>query len=95
MKGVRFYLEFNSASERRKKQHAGNVFAAFVCNGRNHDGGYDGIGSVYDQPNSPVASTGTSAEYQHSWCMKRISEAQARQIHPRLFAFLDGLVASS
>jgi len=50
MKGVRFYLEFNSASERRKKQHAGNVFAAFVCNGRNHVGGYDGIGSVYDQP---------------------------------------------
>ena len=89
MKGVRFYLEYNSPRERRKNQHAGTVFAAFVANGRNRHGGWDGIGSVLNEPNSTVASTGTSFSVQHSWRMKPISEATAREIHPRLFRSLD------
>lgn len=92
--GIRFYLEFNSSIERRKGISAGNVFAAFTCNGRNHDGGYDGVGAVFLYPNSPVASTGTSFGYQNSFRLKRISQTQARAIHPNLFYALDGMEAA-
>lgn len=88
MKHVRFFLEYETPALRRKKQHSGNVFAAFVGNGRSRSGGWDGIGAVFNYPNSPVASTSTSRESQNSGCYKRISEAEARKIHPNLFAVL-------
>lgn len=87
--GIRFYLEFNTPSERRKGKHSGNVFAAFVDNGRNSTGGYSGLGSVFDYPNSLVATTGTSFEVQHSFRMKRINRDVAKQIHPALFEALN------
>ncbi|MEP6692828.1 MAG: hypothetical protein ABJD07_16845 [Gemmatimonadaceae bacterium] len=42
------------------------------------------------RPNSPVTPTLFDAEYLGSHCRK-ISEARARDIHPRLFAYLDTL----
>lgn len=87
MKGVRFYLEFSSPRAKRQGVNAGTVFAAFVCNGI-HRAGYDGIGSVYDRPNSPVASSHASLKYIRIHC-KRISEEKARFVHPALFKVLD------
>jgi len=86
MKHVRFYLEHDTPAKRRKGEHNGNVFAAFVGNGRNRGGGWDGMGAVHYYPNSPVAGTACDAGYLRQ--CKRISEAKARAIHPRLFAAL-------
>jgi hypothetical protein len=101
MKGVRFYLEYpedvNPKKFTRKNlgNHSGNVFALFDVYG---DGRYwrvqgnkvvgEGLGAVYFSPNSPVATTGASPEFIEKRC-KRISEEQAREIHPQLFATLD------
>ena len=86
MKGVRFHLEYPDKKSRRAGKHSGNVFAAFVGNGRNHMGGLDGMGAVFEYANSPVASTGCDA----GWLKltKRIAEAEARRVHPRLFGAL-------
>ncbi len=94
MKDVRFYLEFDSATKKRRGQHSGNVFALFV--------GYEpqmdqyalgkwvqaGVGAVMFHPNSPVCGCSTSLERLRVEC-KRISEARAREIHPELFSYLD------
>lgn len=88
MKDVRFYEEF---LDKRKKQSAGTVVAAFVGNGLYKSGGawcYDAVGAVHRFPNSPVASTGVARDYLRENC-KRVSEKQAREIHPVLFQFLD------
>ena len=86
MKGIRFYLEYDTPAKRRKGEHSGNVFAAFVCNGRAHNGGYDGLGALTYAPNSIVDSVSADAGYLRR--CKRISEKDARSIHPRLFAAL-------
>lgn len=93
MNGVRFYLEFPTdrakhISGRDNIGHAGNVFAAFVCNGRAHDGGYEGLGAVYDTPNSEVAGT-SSSDVWLRYRAKRIPEKLARVIHPALFVRLE------
>lgn len=89
MKGVRFYLEYDSPAMKRKGVDTGNVFAAFVCNGVNPCSlGYDGIGSVLFDRNSPVASANASLNFLRKWC-KRIPEKRAREIHPLLFERLD------
>ena len=54
----------------------------------NNDLLYDCIGAVYFERNSPVASTSCSDGYLRLKC-KRISESQAREIHPNLFTYLD------
>lgn len=87
MTGTRFYLEHDDRKGRRAGKHNGNVFAAFVANGRNYMGGYDGMGAVHFHPNSPVAGTGCSLEYLR--LCKRILERLAREIHPALFEALD------
>lgn len=91
MQGIRFYLEHASASDKRKNKHEGNVFAQFtdvrpylsgripVC---------EGLGSLFDRPNSPVCTTAYSLELLRKKC-KRISETKARKIHLELFRVLD------
>lgn len=91
MKGIRFYLEHDSPAHKRKGEHNGNVFAAFVENGVYFSGktpAYEGLGALTDEPNSPVCGTSASLEYLWKNC-KCISEAKARKIHPRLFERLD------
>lgn len=89
MTGVRFYLEHETPAGKRKGKHNGNVFAALVCNGRMSHGGFEGLGSVFSDPNSPVASTSASRDFLRKLC-KRIPEGKAREIHPNLFYRLDG-----
>lgn len=91
MNGIRFYAEFpEGVSKRRPVAEATNVVALFAGSYTIRDGEaiLEGLGSLYDRPNSPVASTGISAGFLRSKC-KRISEAKAREIHPALFARLD------
>jgi hypothetical protein len=88
MSGVRFYQEF---SDKSKRGSTGTIVAALVCNGLYLSCGkicYDAIAGVFDQPNSPVAGTGVAREYLRQKC-KRISEANARTIHPALFERFD------
>jgi hypothetical protein len=81
MNGIRFYQEF---SDKSKRKPIGTVVAALVLNGRYRSSGticYEARAAVFDWPNSPVAGTGVSFDYLRQKC-KRISEAQARIIHP-------------
>ena len=87
MKDVRFYLEFNSSYHKRKGQHNGNVFAAFI--GNKFDGKIEGVGALSFHANSAVCWTAVSFDYLRK-STKRISEAKARTIHPALFDRLDG-----
>ena len=89
MKGYRFYEEFHNAA---KTDSEGTVVAVCSENGVFSSGGtpcYEGLGGVYNWPNSPVASTGVGLDYLRH-CCKRISEARARMLHPALFERLDG-----
>lgn len=98
MNGVRFYLEYGSPTEKNKAtrkspgDHIGTVVAVLVENGTFPCGQgkwcYDAIGGLHARPNSPVASTSASLDYLRENCL-RISEEQAREIHPRLFEWLD------
>lgn len=96
MKGIRFYLEYPNSTEKDKAtrkaigNHEGNVAAVFYENWRVVDGEgyYDAISAAYFRPNSPVCSGSVS----DGWLKKRgkrISETQAREIHPALFDYLD------
>ena len=96
MKGIRFYLEYPSAKDKRKGtradpgNHSGNVIATLEGTemiGRNGPQ-IDCLSATYDRPNSPVSSGAVSYEYLEERT-KRISEAQAREIHPELFKRLD------
>ena len=96
MKGIRFYLEYPSAAEKRKAtrqalgNHTGTVIAAFEGTemvGRNGPQ-VDALAAIQDHPNAQVAGSAVSMEFIREKC-KRISEGQAREIHPALFARLD------
>lgn len=92
MRGYRFFEEFSDDDLRRS---SGNVIAvdmhgeSFV-----QEGGvcYRALCAFPDdgEPNSPVLERLFNAEYLGVRC-RRISEARARQIHPRLFHYLDTL----
>lgn len=47
----------------------------------------EGFGALYDKENSVVASTGFSPEYIKK--CKRITEEEARKLHPALFKRID------
>lgn len=83
MKDIRFYEEFTS---KRKGLSAGTVVAVGLSNPVL--GEYEAVGAVFDRPNSPVASTSVHSNYLYKNC-KRVSEQRARQVHPRLFEYLD------
>ena len=88
MNGIRFYEEFKN---KRRRQSAGTVVAAFVCNGCFWSSGrlcYEAICGLFEQPNSVVCGGAVSLEYLRRKC-RRIHEAKARTIHPALFARLD------
>lgn len=95
MKGIRFYQEFANKS---KTKPTGNVIAALAGrvtgaagNGIFFSGGvacYEAVAGLFDDPNSPVASTAVAVDVLREKC-KRVSEAKARQVHPNLFEYLD------
>lgn len=98
MKGFFFYLEYPSATEKNKGtrknpgNHTGNVIAAdterenWWLSGK--EWMISTISAVQDFPNNPVCGSSASWSYLQQNC-KRISEKQAREIHPNLFAVLD------
>lgn len=54
----------------------------------NADGTLEVIAALLDQPDSPTASCGITRKLLADRC-RRITEAEARKIHPSLFAWLD------
>lgn len=85
MTGVRFYHEFLNP---RRTISAGTVIAVAFNNCIPPTDELECISAVYYEPNSPVASGAVSQSFLRKWC-KRISENEARQIHPRLFEYLN------
>lgn len=96
MKGIRFYLEYPNQAEKRKAtradlgNHSGHVIATFEGTEAigTHGPQVDALTAIFDRPDSPVAGSAVSLEYIRERG-KRISEAQARRIHPELFRRLD------
>ncbi len=84
MKGIRFFEEFRNSA---KTTTMGTCVALFVCNGAYMSGTqicYEALSGLFDQPDSPVCSGGVSLSYLRSRC-KRVTEQEARKIHPALF----------
>ena len=93
MKGYRFYLEHESAKDKRAGKHSGNCFAVLLGkDGRplrqSDPKMVEGIGAVYEHPDSGVAGTSADRGFLREKC-KRISESKAREVHPKLFIILD------
>jgi len=95
MQGIRFYLDHETPSDKRKGVHTGNVTAVFIDSGfhrwvqeSQYEYCYEAIGAVLFSRNSPVCGTTASWEWLRTHA-KRISEAMAREIHPELFKRLD------
>jgi hypothetical protein len=89
MKDVRFYAEHSTPKDKRARKGNGNVLATFSTRYLGRLGPVvEALGAVSYEPNSPVASTGVSGDHLHRYC-RRISEAEARKIHPALFERLD------
>lgn len=96
MKGIKFFLEYPNAKEKRKAtrdnlgNHTGNVIATLEGTQMVGRSGaqIDALAGVFFTENSPVATSAVSYEYLGERC-KRISEATAREIHPELFKRLD------
>ena len=93
MRGYRFFEEYHEDTE----VSAGNVIALNVGLG---ESAFIQPGAICFEavcadgnarsPNSPVKPTYVNVEYLGKRC-RRITEARARDIHPRLFEFLDAL----
>lgn len=86
MKGIRFYLEYESPRAKRENRNKGIVIAIFP----------DGMALA---PNDNTPNTGkiSKSEWLAPWYLKsqtkRIPEPIARIIHPKLFEVLDNLNA--
>lgn len=94
MKGYRFYIEYDSAKDKRSGKSNGNCFAVLL----GQDGRplrqsdpkmVEGVGAVYSHPDSACAGTSAARDYLREKC-KRTSEAKAREVHPNLFRYLEG-----
>jgi hypothetical protein len=95
MKGYKFYLEYPDSKSKRKAtrknlgKHSGNCVATWNSWFLSEtDWNVDAITSIQDYSNCPVCCTSVSFCYLREKC-KRISEQQAREIHPKLFNYLD------
>ena len=95
MKGYIFYLEFPTAQAKRKATrknltgHSGNCIAVTSNKAEQKEQWrvnkcYPALTAVQDIPNNQCCFNPVSPDYLAERC-KRISEAQARDIHPNLF----------
>lgn len=88
MKGLRFYADYGDAQSKRRGGDAPNALAVYgdpyVVRG---DTMIECAGAITSEPNSHVCGTSASLSYLRGSC-KRISEAEAYRIHPRLRAYL-------
>ena len=96
MKDITFYLEYPNRTEKNKAtrknvgNHRGTVLAVDKKQWwvRDNEINMDAYGALRDIPNDVVCGTTCSEPYLRSNC-KRISEKQAREIHPMLFQYLE------
>jgi len=104
MKGYRFYADYSSKLHKRMdttQRHvrpggptpnpAANAIAVILGDdGRElfNGKGYDCLTGIFDRPNSDVATSGVTPDYLRKRC-RRISEAEARRIHPAIFTYLE------
>jgi len=96
MKGYKFFLEYPNNKEKRNGtrkvlgNHSGTIVAVIDDTAQVSNGAvvYDTISALQDIPNSGTCFSCASQPYLAERC-KRISEAQAREIHPVLFQRLD------
>ena len=98
MKGYRFYLEYPSKTEKNKAtvkrpgNHEGNCIAVPLSNGGGllygGDWSIETFSAVYKEPNSDCCGSQASLGYLRERC-KRIPERLAREIHPKLFSYLE------
>lgn len=85
MKNIRFYEEFKDS---RKRNSCKTVVAIYTDSDSIRYNRIDAIVGVYDVANSLCCFTSVSSVYLKRRC-KRISEQQAKQIHPNLFVRLE------
>jgi len=92
VKGLRFYEQYKTS---KRKESIGTVVAVLIPENPLNTfllgtpPRYECVAGVYDLPNSPVMFSTCTFSYVRD-CCKRISEAKAREIHPKLFEYLDG-----
>ncbi len=93
MKGIRFYEVYDNPQAKRKGESEGNIIA--IDPDSLFENFYLGVGPVYDcmtaiffYPNSEVTWDNAGQEYIWDNC-KRVNEAHAREVHPKLFDRLD------
>lgn len=91
MKGIRFYLEYPSKTEKHKAtvknpgNHTGNCIAMFLGNEyRNHDYSQTCLSAVFFHPNSDTNVGSVSWQYLNDRC-KRVPERVCKEIHPMLY----------
>lgn len=93
MKGFTFYIEYKNKSEKRKNINGINCIAAITENKpfkSSNDYCYDALGTFMEDtiPNDNRLCWGNySLDYIQENC-KRVSEKEAREIHPNLFNHL-------
>lgn len=103
MKGYRFYANYDSAAHRRRDtvahrstlrttpDPAKNCIAVYLDDdGRPLWGGDNTMecaASIFADENSDVCTSGVGSRFLMERC-RRISEAEARRIHPRMFEYL-------
>lgn len=90
MKGFRFYQEFET--EKRKVSKGTIVammFDFYWLDPRSWEIIHECGSALYDKPNSICCGSQVSRAYLASKC-RRVSEARAREIHPKLFEYLEG-----
>jgi hypothetical protein len=96
MKNYRFYLEYpmdeNPKRHTRKEPGRHSGYCLAVLQGREYIlpdlKSVECIGAVFFTRNSECCSCSVSFDYLQKYC-KRISEKQAREIHPNLFKYLE------
>jgi len=104
VKGYRFYEELENKGRKSEKSQ-GTVVAALLrecgrgwnfiyvppmrrAGGGRFVGVVECISALFGEPNSPVCGGQTTDDYLWNSC-RRISEKRAREVHPRLFEYLD------
>ena len=86
MVGFRFYLEYATPAAKRRREHSGNAIAIGVPV-QIFAGTCEALVALYDWPNSSVCGGSIDRAYLPKYC-RRVSECEARAIHPAMFDYL-------
>jgi hypothetical protein len=90
MKGIRFYLEYESPRAKRENRNTGNCVAVMEWTRTNTGHVKSLLVTDKKKPDSEPMEYDLYRDYTKLYC-KRIPEPIARIIHPKLFEVLDNL----